>query len=38
MKDNYVAMGVVLIIWAGLYFYLLRLEKKIDKLNQDKRE
>ena len=35
MKENYVAMAVVLLIWTGLYFYLLRLEKKVDKLKRD---
>ncbi len=32
MKDNYVAMAVILLIWAALFFYLLRLEKKVDRL------
>ena len=35
MNHNYVAMGVVLLIWAGLIFYLLRLEKKVDKLSKE---
>lgn len=34
MNHNYVAMAVVLIIWAGLFFYLVRLEKKMDKINR----
>ncbi len=25
-------MAVVLLIWAALFFYLLRLEKKVDRL------
>lgn len=38
MNHNYVAMGVVLLIWAALFFYLARLEKKVDRLlkNQPK--
>jgi len=32
MNHNYVVMAVVLLIWAALFFYLLRLEKKVDKL------
>ncbi|MGH8005224.1 MAG: CcmD family protein, partial [Limisphaerales bacterium] len=25
-------MAVVLVIWAALFFYLLRLEKKVDRM------
>ncbi|MGE5693273.1 MAG: CcmD family protein [Candidatus Zixiibacteriota bacterium] len=32
MNHNYVVMVVVLLVWAALFFYLLRLEKKIDNL------
>ncbi|HXF49440.1 MAG TPA: CcmD family protein [Verrucomicrobiae bacterium] len=32
MNHNYVVMVVVLLVWAALFFYLLRLEKKVDKL------
>ena len=32
MNHNYVVMVVVLLVWAALFFYLLRLEKKIDSL------
>jgi len=32
VNHNYVAMAVVLLIWAALFFYLLRLEKKVDRL------
>lgn len=32
MNHNYVVMAVVLLIWAALFFYLLRLEKKVDRL------
>ncbi len=32
MNHNYVVMTVVLLIWAALFFYLQRLEKKIDRI------
>jgi len=32
VNHNYVVMAVVLLIWAALFFYLLRLEKKVDRL------
>lgn len=35
MNHNYVAMAVVLLIWGGLFFYLIRLEKKVDKMNRE---
>lgn len=38
MNHNYVVMVVVLLVWAGLFFYLLRLEKKIDKLIKETRK
>jgi hypothetical protein len=34
MNHNYVAMAVALLIWGGLFAYLVRLEKKVEKLNQ----
>jgi CcmD family protein len=36
MNHNYVAMAVVLVIWAALFFYLIRVERKADKLNREK--
>ncbi|HEU4436027.1 MAG TPA: CcmD family protein [candidate division Zixibacteria bacterium] len=38
MNHNYVVMVVVLLVWAALFFYLLRLEKKIDKLIKETRK
>ena len=38
MNHNYVAMAVVLLIWAALFFYLMRLEKKVDKLVKDSKK
>ncbi|HLG93918.1 MAG TPA: CcmD family protein [candidate division Zixibacteria bacterium] len=32
MNHNYVVMAVVLLVWAALFFYLLRIEKKVDRL------
>ncbi|MCI0404755.1 MAG: CcmD family protein [candidate division Zixibacteria bacterium] len=32
MNHNYVVMTVVLLVWAALFFYLLRLEKKVDRM------
>jgi CcmD family protein len=34
MTSNYVAMVVSLIIWIGLFFYLLRLDRKVKKLKK----
>ncbi len=38
MNHNYVAMAVVLLIWAALFFYLLRIERKADKLLKDQKK
>jgi len=38
VNHNYVVMVVVLLVWAALFFYLLRLEKKIDKLIKETRK
>lgn len=32
MSSNYVTMMVTLIIWIGLFFYLVRLDRKVKKL------
>jgi CcmD family protein len=29
---DFVVMGVILLIWAGLFFYLLRLDRKVRAL------
>ena len=34
MTSNYVAMMVTLIIWIGVFFYLLRLDRKVKKLKR----
>jgi len=38
VNHNYVVMAVVLLVWAALFFYLLRLEKKVDILLKDRKE
>jgi CcmD family protein len=32
MSSNYVTMMVTLIIWIGIFFYLVRLDRKVKKL------
>lgn len=32
MNANYVALGVTLVIWIGLFLFLLRLDKKVRQL------
>ena len=34
MDSNYVAMLVTLVIWIGVFWYLMRLEKRIKKLEE----
>ncbi len=34
MSSNYITMFVNLVIWIGLFFYLLRLDRKIKKLSK----
>jgi len=34
MPTNYIVMLVVLVIWIGIFLYLLRLDKKIKKLEK----
>ena len=32
MDGNYVALAVTLAVWIGLFFYLLKIEKKLKQL------
>ena len=34
MDGNYVAMAVTLAVWIGLFTYLMRLDKKVKKLEE----
>jgi CcmD family protein len=34
MDGNYIALAVTLVIWIGLFFFLVRLDKKIKKLEE----
>jgi CcmD family protein len=34
MDGNYVALGVTLVVWIGLFFFLIKLNKKIKKLEE----
>ena len=34
MDGNYVAMVVTLAVWAGLFLFLVRLDKKVKKLEE----
>ena len=34
MGDNYVAMGVTLVVWFGLFAFLMRLDTKVRKLEK----
>jgi CcmD family protein len=34
MDGNYIALAVTLVIWIGLFFFLVRLDKKIKKLEK----
>lgn len=34
IDGNYVALGVTLVIWIGLFFYLFNLDKKVKKLEE----
>ena len=31
---NYFVMGVTLVIWIGLFLYLIRVEAKVDRLEK----
>ncbi len=34
MDGNYVALGVTLAVWIGLFVYLMRVDKKVKKLEE----
>jgi CcmD family protein len=34
MDGNYVAMAVTLIVWIGIFIFLLRLDKRVKKLER----
>ncbi len=34
MDGNYVTMVVTLVVWAGLFIFLVRLDKKVKKLEE----
>ncbi len=34
MDGNYIAMIVTLLVWAGLFLFLVRLDKRIKKLEE----
>jgi CcmD family protein len=34
MDGNYVAMVVTLVVWVGLFIFLVRLDKKVKKLEE----
>lgn len=34
MTSNYVVMIVTLVIWVGVFFYLLRLDRKVRRLGK----
>ncbi len=34
MSSNFVTMIVTLVIWIGVFFYLLRLDRKVKKLEK----
>lgn len=34
MDGNYVALGVTLVVWIGLFFFLINLNKKVKKLEE----
>ena len=37
MDGNYVALAVTLAIWSGLFIFLLKLDKRIKKLEEKSR-
>ena len=37
MDGNYVALGVTLAIWIGLFFYLWKVDTKIKKIEEKQR-
>lgn len=34
MDGNYVALGVTLLVWVGLFFFVLGVDKKVKKLEE----
>ena len=34
MDGNYVALAVTLLIWVGIFFYLMRLDKRVKNLEK----
>jgi CcmD family protein len=34
MDGNYVALAVTLLIWIGIFFYLMRLDKRVKELEK----
>lgn len=37
MDGNYVALAVTLVVWLGLFFYLARLDKRLQRLERKQR-
>lgn len=35
MNSNYVAMIVVLVVWLGIFIYIFKLDKKVNKLEDE---
>ena len=38
LKDNssYVVLGITLLLWIGFFSYMMKLDKKVSKLEQEK--
>jgi len=36
MDANYIAMIVTLIIWCGIFFYLVSLDRKVNRLEKNR--
>ena len=34
-NQNYIVLGVTLILWLGVFFYMLSLDKKIKKIEKE---
>jgi CcmD family protein len=34
MDGNYIALAVTLVIWLGLFFFLMRLDRKVKELEE----
>jgi len=34
MQDNYVAMAVTLVVWVGLFVFLMRLDKRVREIEK----